>query len=215
PELHSKKHAFDEKEIDSIRIDHADSAKGETYVFTRGDQRTWQIEQPERFRAAQFEVNNLAQHVATASREKVDRASNLKEYELDKPRIIVTLTRGDQSWSLNIGKESQGTDPYVYVTTSARPKEPIAVKKSALQAVFKSLNEFRDLSLVAARESEIDNLELQAAGKKGTAALVKESGELWKFTQPAGYGAADFNGDGTPHLSTEKGFKITGIRDLL
>jgi len=215
PELHSRKNPVDEKKIDSVRIEHADSAKGATYLFTRGDQRAWQIEEPKQFRAAQFEVNNLVQHVASAAREKVDLISNLKEYELDKPRIIVTLSRGDESWTLNIGKESQGTDPYVYVTSSIRPKEPIAVKKSAIQDVFKSLNEFRDLSLVAARESEIDNLELDAPGKKGAAALVKETGESWKFTQPAGYGAADYNGDGTPHLSTEKGFKITGVRDLL
>src|SRR5262245_28315074 len=72
PELHSKKNPVDEKEIDSVRIEHVGSAKAETYVFTRGDQRAWQIEEPGQFRAAQFEVNNLVQHVATATREKVD-----------------------------------------------------------------------------------------------------------------------------------------------
>src|SRR5216683_952892 len=72
PELHSKKNPVEEKDIDAVRVEHADSATPGTYVFRRDEQRNWQMEEPQHFRVAPFEVDNLVREVARASREKVD-----------------------------------------------------------------------------------------------------------------------------------------------
>src|SRR5947209_10885115 len=215
PDLHAKKATVEEKDIDTIRIEHADSAKTGTYAFARDDAKNWEMEEPQKVRVDRFAVNNLVNDLIGAKKEKVETVRDLKEYELDKPHAIVTFTRGDQAWTLNVGKESQGSDPYVFVTTSSRPKEPVAVRKSSLQSVFKSLNDFRSRTLLAASESDVEKVELRAAGKKQPVSLAKESAGRWRFTEPAGFGAADYDGASAPQLSTEKGTKITGVRDLL
>jgi hypothetical protein len=215
PDLHTAKQKVEEKDIDGIRIEHAGSAQTGTYAFTRDANKNWEMQEPQRFRVDQFAVTRLVGDVLDATKEKVEVVKDLKEYELDKPHLIVTFTRGDQSWTLNVGKESQGTDPNVYVTTSSRPKEPVAVKKSRLQSVFKTLNEFRSRTLLAATEPEIDGVELQAAGKKEALILAKEKVGRWLFKQPSGYGEADYEGDATPRLATEKGGKISGVRELI
>src|SRR6266851_8289851 len=68
PDLQSKKDPVEEKDIDSVRVEHADSTKSGTYSFTRDKQGNWQMEEPQQFRAAPFEVNNLVREVVRASK---------------------------------------------------------------------------------------------------------------------------------------------------
>jgi hypothetical protein len=214
PDLHAKKTAVEEKEINSIRIEHAGGSKAGTFAFVR-NAGNWEMVEPRKLRVDQFAVDKLVGDVVRATQDKVETTSDLKEYELDKPRLTVTFTRGEQSWTLEVGREDAGSDPHVYVVTSSRRKEPMAVRKSALPSVFKSLNEFRARGLIAANDSEIDNLELRATEKKEPLVLAKKEDGRWIFQQPAGFGEADYEGDSTPRLSTDKSTKITGVRDLL
>ncbi|HMF12980.1 MAG TPA: DUF4340 domain-containing protein, partial [Gemmataceae bacterium] len=119
------------------------------------------------------------------------------------------------SWTLNVGKQGEGSDPYVYVTTSSRPKEPVAVKKSNLRSVFQTVNDYRSRSLVAVNDLDVDRLELSPAGKKEPLVLAKKDAGHWTFEKPAGYGEADYDGETPKFPSTDKGNKITGVRELL
>jgi hypothetical protein len=214
PDLHAKKTAVEEKEIESIRIEHAGGSKAGTFAFVR-TAGNWEMQEPRRLRVDQFAVDKLVGDVVRATKDKVETTSDLKEYELDKPRVKVTFTRGEQSWTLDVGREDAGSDPHVYVATSSRRKEPLAVRKSALQSVFKSLNDFRARGLIEARDSEIDNVDLRPTEKKEPLVLAKKKDGRWMFQQPAGFGEADYEGDSVPRLSTDKSTKITGVRDLL
>jgi hypothetical protein len=213
PELHAKNASVQDKDIDTVRIEHPESSAG-ALVFVRDAKKNWEMTEPRKLRVDQFAVNHLVTQVLGATREKVEVVNDLKEYELDKPQYIVTLSKGEESWTLKVGKQSQGTQPNVYVASSSRPKEPVAVKKSSLDNVFKTLNEFRSKSLVSASASEAQSVEMQAAGKKESLALEKGKDGRWTFKKPGDYGEADYEGEGPPPLSTETR-KITGVLGLL
>lgn len=214
PELHAKKSAVKEDEIDSVRIEHSDASQGKTIAFKRDDKKNWVMEEPQGFRVDRFAVDNLVRDVMGAQKEKVDVVKDLKEYELDHPRVTVTIGKGDQSWELKVGKQDQGSDPHVFVVGSTRPKEPVAVKKSRLSGVFKSVNDFRSRELVAANTNEVQSIELQGRGQKEPIILEKDTGSRWSFKKPAGFGEADYEGEGPPPLATETR-KITGVLGLL
>ena len=38
-------------------------------------------------------------------------ASNLGQYGLNDPQIVVTLKKGDQEWKLNVGEQTTGQEP--------------------------------------------------------------------------------------------------------
>jgi hypothetical protein len=211
-ELHAKKSAVKDDEIDSVRIDHGDG--GTTIAFKRDDKKSWVMEEPQGFRVDRFAVDNLVRDVIGAQKEKVDVVKDPKEYELDHPRVTVTISKGEQSWELKVGKQDQGNDPHVFVTASTRPKEPVAVKKSRLAGVFKSVNDFRARELVAANTNEAQSVELQGHGQKEPIILEKDTGGRWAFKKPAGFGEADYEGEGPPPLATEAR-KITGVLGLL
>jgi hypothetical protein len=213
PELHAKNATVQDKDIDTVRIEHPDSSTG-TIEFVRDAKKNWVMQAPRKVRVDQFTVNHLVNQVLGATKEKVEVVNDLKEYELDKPHYIVTLSKGEESWTLKVGKQSQGTQPNVYVASSSRPKEPVAVKKSSLDNVFKTLNQFRSKSLVSASASEAQSVEMQAAGKKESLALEKGKDARWTFKKPGDYGEADYEGEGPPPLSTETR-KITGVLGLL
>jgi hypothetical protein len=198
-------------DIEGVRIDRTVDGKKETLRFAHGKD-GWRIEEPYQARADSYQVDNLVRQVTGAQREKSEVSSNLKEYGLENPPLVVTLTKGDQEWKLNVGKQSAGTAGVVYVSNAADAKDPAAVRKSALDAVFKKAVDFRAHELLTANAPSATALELDAKGN--AVALEKSEAGGWRFSKPA-LGPANFEGDtaAPPAVGVEK--KVGGVRDLI
>jgi hypothetical protein len=192
----------------------------EKYVFVRRD-RGWQMERPYQLHADKGQVDELVRQVFGGRKDKdvTDMSTNLKEYELNSPATVVTLKKGaDKEWKLNLGRESPGTaaSRVVYVSSSDRPDTPMAVRRSELEAIFKTVADFRSKDLLEASAFNTSYLNLQQP-KKDAIILTKNGEGKWLFEKPA-YGDADYDGDTTPPPpgGVDRGTKpITGVKDLL
>ncbi len=198
-------------EIDSVTIERP--AAGQTIVFARGDKESWRMTQPYPLRIDNYPVTRVVDEVSNAKREEGgEKLKNVDQYGLKEPRIIVTLKKGDQEWKLNIGNETS-KNGVVYVSTGAKPDEPLVVPRSSLGGVVDTkLNDFRDKNLLTANSTNAASVRLEAGS--AVLALEKNSDGQWRFQSPA-YGPANFEGDpaAVPLAVGEK--KVAGVRDLI
>lgn len=219
PEIHKKGKTVEAKDIDTVKIEHAAPSQQGTFVFTRKDDGTWDMQQPASYRVDRFQVDSLVSQVLDARREKSETTSDLKETGLDQPSFVVTLKKGDQEWKLNVGKQLQGGDQVVYVSTGKKPKEPAVVRRNDLANVFKNLNEFRSKELLNASALNTQAIELQVP-QKPAVSLDKGSDGRWTFLKPAGWGRADYEGvpppmPAGPGAPPPAPTSPAGVRDLL
>ena len=140
PEMQQAKIKSDD--IDVLEIDRSTASKPEKLVFIRdrANQR-WQLIEPGQYRVDVAPVNRIVQEIIDARQEEsFDRSSDLKQYDLDPPATVITLTKrgdgGEQQWKLNVGRQSVvgdkavGDKAVVYVANAARPKEAMAVPRT-------------------------------------------------------------------------------------
>jgi hypothetical protein len=213
PSLHDKRKPIRSEDIGTVEVARTQPTE-EKLTFYRTDQ-GWKLREPS-VRIDGYTVDRLIQQVIDAKKEeKADVTENLKQFGLDIPKTIVTLTQkgGDREWKLNLGDESVtgGSDKVIYVTSSDRPKEPMAVRRSDLDNIFKKVNDFRSKYLLAESSFDIVSAHLQEP-KHDLIDLEKTSDGKWRFDKPA-FGEADFEGEPGAAVATDK--KITGVRDLL
>jgi hypothetical protein len=213
--LNDRKNLVSSSDIETVQIEHA-SAQPQKLVFFRNDQ-GWQLQEP-KVRVDGYAVDRVIDQVKGARKEqKADVSSDLKQFGLDAPKTIVTLKKKgeDNEWKLNIGNESEGSEfeKVIYVTSSDRPTEPMAVKRSELDSVFKDLNSFRSKSLAADSAFDITYLSAQEP-KHEPVVLEKNSEGHWRFQKPD-FGEADYDGEPTGTAVPTADKAITGVRDLL
>jgi hypothetical protein len=177
--------------------------KDEKLVCTRKDKH-WYLESPA-IRLDGTTIDQLITQIMRLSREEksVDLTSDLAQFGLDKPRMTITLDKaGDdpKQWKLNIGDESAGKDrAIVYVNSSDRPKEVLAVKRFNLETAFKSLNELRSKDLLSEGFLSFPEVcqSLRLAGPSSEVVLEKVKDNQWRFKKPA-YGDAEEQADAVP-----------------
>jgi hypothetical protein len=214
PSLHDKKKPVRSDDIGAVEIARTQPAK-EKLVFYHTDQ-GWKLREPS-VRVDNYMVDRLINQIIDAKKEeKAAVTQNLKQFGLDNPKAVATLTQkgGEREWKLNLGNESVtggSTGQVVYVTSSDRPKEPLAVRRSDLDNLFKKVNDFRSKSLLAESTFDIVSAKLQEP-KHELIDLEKTSDGKWRFEKPA-FGEADFEGESSTAAGKEQ--KITGVRDLL
>jgi hypothetical protein len=220
PSLHDVKNPVHAADIDAVVIERT-RPKTETLVFERDPEtKRWRMTQPIALkpeRVDKFAVDGLIDHVMEARRnEKADVQPPLKQWGLDQPGVVVTLKKGDKEWKVSLGDEKKttgGETSVVYVTSSDRPGEPMAVKLSQLEAPTKGVGEFRAKETVAEHAFDITAINLRD-GKSPPLILQKQGNEnRWRFQQPA-YGEADYEGEPNP-LGGPPGKTVTGVRSLL
>ncbi len=170
-------------------------------VFVRNpESKLWELSEPAGLRINSNDVDTLVRQVLRARKERDVPSNSLKEWELDPPDSVLTLTGKDKddkeiTFTLNLGKVSPGTtSAVVYVTTSDYPKKPLAVLKSDVDHAFWKLNEFRTRDLLAETENEIKQFKIKEKDKKPIV-LKNVSDNQWTFVEPA-YGAADYESTG-------------------
>lgn len=216
-----------EKEIDTVEIVRTQPAEGRL-VFSKSDGR-WQLTHPTAAKVEGFAIDNVVRDLFSA-RPVADPnlTDNLSVHGLADPTLKVTLRAGaDRSQTVNVGDTTIGGDKAVtYVTTSAAPGRPLAVRKSDLSALFhtgatdgaawkmaKWLPDYRVRRILGADvrdPSDVQSVKVTAGGKE--LALVQTAPGEWGFAAPAGYGEADFAGAPDPRPNDAP---FTGVRPLL
>ena len=216
PSLNKEKNRASPDQFDAVEIVHY-RPKEESFLFVKQDE-GWEMQKPYRLRADSSQINSIIRQVYSARKEKVELGDNLKDYELDSPTTVVILKKGaDQEWKVTLGRQSPGVESHamVYVTSSERPKEPMAVKRSELEMLFKTLNDYRSKDLLEAGALNTTYVQFQES-KKEPIILEKNGEGNWRFQKPA-FGDADVEGEGMPGSGrdNQQTKPITGVRDLL
>jgi hypothetical protein len=215
PALHAGKNPVKSSEITRVELDRSipGTDRRETLVFVRGSS-GWELQEPHKLRVQSYLVDNLVDQVLRARREKSEITHNLADLGLVNPGVVVTLSKGEeQSWQLNVARpESKVSGSVVYAQAAARPKDPMAVKYTDLENLFKSLNDFRERGLISASTFTTTAVDLK--GPKGAeVGLEKTADNLWRFQKPP-YGPAEFEGEtSSPAVAAVK--NVTGVKDLL
>jgi hypothetical protein len=215
PSVHRK-----DSELKPEQVTHVEIARtkpdAETIVFERdADGKSWHVTKPYPLRADSFAVSGLIRDVLDAQRDPgADMPPSLKEFGLDPPGTVVTLSKDGREVKLNVGDVSAGTENQrVWVTSSDNAKQGLPVKKSRLESVFKKLNDFRDKTLLANSDIDIRGVKLSEAKK--ALELTKTSDANWKYVQPA-YGVAELEGETSPGgAPPPANSALSGVRPLL
>jgi hypothetical protein len=165
-------------------------------------------------RADDGRVREIINDIKSARKtEEADVSRNLAEYGLEKPveKIILKTEGGGKEWVLNVGKESPDKG-YLYVNSSDRPNDVLAVRRSRLKSVLippKEIDKYRSMRLLDISDATAKLVDLKpGADTKGRElTLEKGKGAVWVFKKPP-YGQAEY--EGAP-VSKEP----TGVRGLL
>jgi len=188
--LHDKYKPVDMKDFTRVVVERAGQSGGkdERFVFEKtGDD--WKLTSPKSIRTDTSAVTQLVSGLMNAERIKyIELERDLGKYGLESPRVTVTLYRGDQETVVKLGDTGPEKDPTVYVVTSDEPKQPTAVKKSAVEKAFASLDDFRSKRLFGS-SFDVQGVRVAAAGKK--AYEFEKADRDWKFKEPKLGGADD------------------------
>lgn len=216
-----------EKDITKLEIERPDKP-GEKIVFEKpaADER-WQMKQPVQTRVDSSMVDELVRRIIQLRKEEIagGLTPDLKLYGLEPPGLVVIISKGDQSWKLNLGNESPGSGrkKMVYVLSSDRPNEPLAVVHQDVETAYKGVKDFREKAL--ALESNLNALGVALNDGKTEARLVKvedskkvddpSKQDTWRFEKPD-LGEADYRGAGAANMPPGQPVqKIESLRDLL
>src|SRR5262249_5136698 len=129
PKLREAKVA--EKDITRVEIDRT-GPPAEKLVFERADGTSpWRMKQPYETRVERSLVDNLVRDLLRLKRDEKASAEmprDLASNGLQPPAATVKISRGEQSWTLNLGNDTPGTGrkKLVCVVSSERPNEPLA-----------------------------------------------------------------------------------------
>jgi hypothetical protein len=209
--------------VGTVLIEH----KGKEIRLVKSD-RGWRLELPPATataRADETKVEQLIDQVRGARKvEEAEVTRDLARVGLENPETKVTLKEkgAGREWTLYVGDKSPDKE-YVYVTSSDRPKEVMAVSASTLESIFfDSPDALRATALLDVSDANANSVALSAPAvadkkekkEKTEVALAKTREGLWVFKAPADYGAADFAG--TPPPKEEPGVKglLTALGNL-
>jgi hypothetical protein len=208
-------------EITKVEIDRPDKP-GDKLVFERtGADKRWELKQPTTTRVDSLMVDSLVRSVLQLRRDEASKelSQDLKVNGLDPPKLTITLTKGDKSWTLSLGNQSPGSgrNKLVYALSSDRPNEPLAIVHQDLENAYKVAKDFREKALVL--ESNLNALGVDLNDGKTELRLgkVDEPGKLdtWRFEKPD-LGEADYHGEGAGNMPAGQPVeRIQSVRDLL
>lgn len=166
-----------------IERENPDTKQPEKLAFRR-ENAQWKMIEPKTVRTDDAAVASLVNQVMSLQKEKAKLKEAPASYGLDKPKIVVTLGKGKETWKLNVGKAGpDAADPLWYVASSDGPETPLAVRKSRLDKLTQPLGDFRDKRLFT---SSFGVTELTLAGKERQKLTFAKKGETqWTLKEPA------------------------------
>lgn len=216
--------------IDEVVIERTDPPAALKLKRVAGKDNEWEIVEPIRARANGPAVKAVVDSLLKAKPTVfAELQSNPAVHGLQPPGLRVTLRQGDRSGTLNVGNVSfGGRDAVVFVTTTAKPDRPVAVRRADLDALFRQdqvggggkgvdlakwTSDYRTTAIFPSDSravgEDVESVKLELPNKGKTLALTHTPGG-WKFDSPAGWGDADVEGDAAGPPGT-----FTGVRRLL
>jgi hypothetical protein len=175
------------------------------------DKNRWNIVEPIKAKADSNTVTQLVESLIKAKPTTFAGLSSDPAYHgLQPPGLHVTLKSGEKSSTINFGNvDIGGTDGIVFVTTSARPKRPMAVARGMVESLFRDpgktgkavdlakwVNDFRVKSVFPVdTRSGGDDVDAVTLTHKGSVLSLERSGQGWRFLVPQNWGSADPVGD--------------------
>ncbi len=216
------------EQVDAVEIGREQPTPGKL-LFVRVGKDRWEVREPFTARADSRAVEAVVTALLNAKPVASSAVSgDPAQHGLVPPSLRVTLRKGsDASATVNVGDVTIGGESALaFVTTSARPDRPAAVRRSDLDALLRTDSrkdagkagafakwaaDYRTRQLVApdvrSAADEVTAVKLTRGGK--TVALTNAVPGGWSITTPP-LGAADVAGAPTPMPGT-----LTGVRPLL
>lgn len=199
------------QEVDKVEIERL-SPSGETLVFEK-EGTTWALTKPYRAKIDSGLIDRLVGSLVDVRLEKKAPPTSLSQAGLDSPSAAISLRRGGKDYRVNLGGLTLGSSGNVYVATGDKPKEPLAIRRSSIEEIFKtgkeseaagtagealkSITDYRQRSLLADGSpiawEGIEKITLKDGGKE--IELKKDAGTNWQFLKPDNFGPADPEGD--------------------
>jgi hypothetical protein len=213
-------------QIDAVEIEKAGAG---TIKFVK-ESDGWKLKAPVAARADGRAVEEVVAAVLNARPVAYgELTTNPNLHGLNPPGLKVTLHQGsERTATLNLGNFTVG-DPMravVFVSTGDKPDRPLAVRKSSLDALFKTppppkaettadlakgVSDFRSRQVFTAEAAggpdQVREVKLTAKGKD---LVLTKGADGWTITQPP-WGPAAPAGDATP--GPDKG--LTGARPIV
>ena len=224
--------------VETITLARTEPAPGElTFTFAKSGEQggkrqgKWVQSTPGNARLDQGEVAALVRDLydlkATPFAELTE---NLTTQGLNPPTLRVTLAGLGQSLAINFGRTTAGgpQKAVTFVTTSANPERPFAVRRGDLGGVFRAGpsapadglagpmakwgGDYRVRRFLGeSRDPVNETTQITIVGGGKTLELAKARGD-WRFLVPVGYGRADEAGAAAPQPPAAP---FTGVRPLI
>ncbi|MCS6864695.1 MAG: DUF4340 domain-containing protein [Gemmataceae bacterium] len=209
-------------DIDSLEIERTTGGRLKIERID-ANTKTWQIVEPYRAAADSQLVTAAINAILQAKPTSYTGSTALAARGLEPPNMKVTLRKGsEKSSTINFGDVELGERGNVFVTTSARPDRPQAVPRMQFDALFRDKRgqgkavdfvkwaaDFRSKSVFPADSrafgEDVSALRLALPQQKLEVALSRTASGDWQFDLPAGWGAADPQGDVGTALETFNG----------
>ncbi len=205
--MHDKANPMGADDVDRVEIE-VRRPESPRIVFERNPgaenakDKEWRITSPRSLRGDPGNIRGLVAQLYDLELEKDRKPENFKVAGLESPQRIITLKKGDRAVTLSIGDATAGTtDAVVYVTSSDRPKEAMAVRKSSLAAALEGLNYFRSRDLLGDSPADVKVVKLvETKGANKREVELKKESDGWWVVKPRRVDAARFD-EKLRHLS--------------
>jgi hypothetical protein len=220
PSMHNEASPLTDRDIDRVEIERHRPNEEKIVLVKEGD--NWRITEPRDYRADRTTVEDLVRQIYDAKKAKdSDIKNNPAQYGLDTPAAVITLKKESQpprQVTLQVGNTSAGdATAVIYVSSSDRPKEILAVSKRSLDKSLSTLNDLRSRDLLSPASSDIQAFTLTQRSKdkvaKGPVELKKGSEDRWTYVQPD-YGDASGSGADTPGVEKAPGNVQTILTEI-
>jgi uncharacterized protein DUF4340 len=160
-------------------------------VLERDKGGPWRLTKPIGADADQTQANNLATAIADAQLNKTvdEKPTDLKAFELDHPKTIVTVTTFDKkTWpSVEVGRATPiGFNAYVKLSNSPA----VLLTSSAFPSgMNKNVNDLRVRDLMSFKMDDVRKLIVTR--DNGQTVELELNGDKWKMVKPSPYPADD------------------------
>jgi len=160
-------------------------------VLERDKGGPWRLVKPIGADADQGQANNLATAIADAQLNKTvdEKPADLKAFELDHPKTIVTVTTFDKkTWpSIDVGRSTPiGFNAYVKLSNSPAVLLTSSVFPSGMN---KKVNDLRVRDLMSFKMDDVRKLIVTR--DNGQTIELELNGDKWKMVKPSPYPADD------------------------
>ena len=175
---------FAQEGVDAVTV-----AQGASRIGLAKTGEEWRLTAPLATKADAAAVDALVSRLFQAKMTSLsasDGTARLKEFGLDKPKVVVTVGAGSSKAELAIGADQDETN--VYARDLSRPFV-FSVEKTLVDELLKKADDYRVKDVFAFRSFTAQGLDIAAGGQTYTFAKKKGEGEIaaetWSQTAPA------------------------------